>query len=121
MKYDVIVTPDENAWEVTVPQVDRVTMATSLKEVDAMATDLIEIMTGVKAPELDVRIELPEDVQSRVDASRRLRRQAKELEEQAILEQSHAVRALHDSGITYRDIGVTLGISYQRAHQLAHR
>jgi hypothetical protein len=34
-------------------------MATNLKEVNDMASDLIEIMTGEKNPELDVRIELP--------------------------------------------------------------
>jgi hypothetical protein len=59
MTYKVIVIPDENAWEVKVPQVGRVTMATNLKEVNDMASDLIEIMTGEENPELDVRIELP--------------------------------------------------------------
>jgi hypothetical protein len=34
-------------------------MATNLKEVNDMASDLIEIMTGEENPELDVRIELP--------------------------------------------------------------
>ena len=120
MKYKVIAAPDENAWEVKVPQVERVTMAANLKEVNAMASDLIEIMTGEQHPELDVHIELPKDVQSRLDAVRELRMQAGELEERAAREQSHAVRELHEAGITYRDIGITLGISYQRAHQLAN-
>ena len=54
MKYTVITTPDGSAWGIKVPQVERVTMAANLKEVDAIATDLIEIMTGEKHPELDV-------------------------------------------------------------------
>ena len=46
-KYKVIVTPDENAWEINkVPQVERVTIVANLKEVHAMASYLIEIMTG---------------------------------------------------------------------------
>ena len=56
MKYKVIATPDENAWEVKVPQVERVTMAANLAKVNAtMASDLIAIMTGEKHPKLDVR------------------------------------------------------------------
>ena len=54
MKYKLITIPDENAWEVKVPQVDRVTMVANLAKVNAMASDLIEIMTGEKHPKLDV-------------------------------------------------------------------
>jgi 1,6-anhydro-N-acetylmuramate kinase len=120
MSYEVIVTPDEDMWEVSVPAVNRVTMARNLREVDMMASDLIEIMTEEKNPQLDVRIELPDSVQSKLDAMNNYRHQAHELEEQATREQAEAIRSLHESGMPYRDIGTALGISYQRAHQLVN-
>lgn len=44
--------------------------------------------------------------------------QASRLQNDAALERRAAARVLRDTGLTYTDIGVALGISYQRARQL---
>lgn len=115
MIYHVEIKPDEGYWCVKVPAINRATQAKNLKEVDLMAKDLISIMTGEENPEITVEMQLPESVSEAI----RLRRETELLENQARAKQREAVSVLHDMGFTFRDIGKTMGISYQRAHQLA--
>ncbi|MCI1241022.1 MAG: hypothetical protein LKG16_00950 [Bifidobacterium subtile] len=117
MRYDVTVAPDEDAWGIYVPAIDRATAARNLKEVDTMASDLIEIMTGSKNPELAVHLKLPDDIQAKLNDMQNLRRHAQELRERAIQEQADVIRKLHNSGMTYRDISTVLGLPYQRTRQ----
>lgn len=120
--YTVNVTRDEDAWMVDVPAVKRVTQALNLKEVDVMARDLISIMTD-EDPEtiaLDVHVQLPDAVESHVLESKRQREAAEESARKAAAESRLAAKTLHGMGITLRDIGTMLGISYQRAHQLVN-
>ncbi|MCI1650260.1 hypothetical protein [Bifidobacterium tibiigranuli] len=122
MRYEVQVTRDEDAWMVDVPQVQRVTEALSLKEVDVMARDLIHIMTG-EEPEaitLDVHVLLPDAVQESIDTARHQRELAESSARLAVAESRQAAKQLHGMGVTLCDIGMTLGISYQRAHQLVN-
>lgn len=72
MNYEVRVTRDADAWMVDVPQVQRVTMALSLQEVEVMAQDLIHIMTGeaLESITLDVHVLLPDTAQASMDAVR---------------------------------------------------
>lgn len=119
--YRVDVIKDHTAWEVKVPQIERVTQALNLQEVDVMARDLIHIMTG-EAPatiKLDVRVTLPETAQTYVSDAIQERALADQTEREAKAKTSLAAKTLHDMGLTFRDIGQVLGISYQRAHQLA--
>lgn len=113
--YIVDVQPDGPYWNVRVPAIQRSTQARSLQEVDAMAKDLVEIMTEEKDPVLDVRLHIPQEAQEAVE----LHAQSKELARRALESQRKAARSLHLTGMSYRDIGKILGISYQRAHQLA--
>lgn len=120
--YEVNVTRDEDAWMVDVPAIHRVTQALSLREVDGMARDLIGIMTD-EAPEsigLDVHVKLPETVESHVLESKRQRELAEESARKAAAESRLAAKTMHGMGVTLRDIGTTLGVSYQRAHQLVN-
>lgn len=120
--YEVNVTRDEDAWMVDVPAVKRVTQALNLKEVDVMARDLIGIMTD-EAPEsinLDVHVRLPETVESHVLESKRQRMVSEESARKAASESRLAAKTLHGMGVTLRDIGIMLGVSYQRAHQLVN-
>lgn len=114
--YDVEATPDGRYWCVDVPDVGRVTMATSLKEVDAMAKDLIEIMTGEENPAIVVHLHVPDEVAE----SLRLKKEAEEAERKARDKQREAAVSLHSKGMPFREIGALLGISYQRAHQLVN-
>ena len=114
--YKVEATPDGKAWCLEVPEINRVTMATSLKEIDSMAKDLISIMTGEKDPSITVEYKLPEEAAEAV----RLKAEAERIEAESQAQQRKAVRRLHSDGMPFREIGQLLGISYQRAHQLAN-
>ncbi|TDD09296.1 hypothetical protein E1181_04805 [Saccharopolyspora terrae] len=118
--YQVQVTRDGKFWLIHVPAVERWTQARKLGEIHEMAQDLIEIMTGDpgESIELDITISLPEEVQERLDRAAELRSQASRAQGQAAEEFSSAARTLHDQGMSMREIGEVLGISYQRAHQL---
>ncbi|WP_369343663.1 hypothetical protein [Bifidobacterium aquikefiricola] len=120
MNYQVNVTRDEDAWMVDIPQIQRVTLALNLKEVDVMARDLIHIMTdeNLETISLDVRVELPDDVRRIVTEAKRQREIAEQSARLATAESRAAAKRLRDMGITLRDIGTMLGISYQRAGQL---
>lgn len=115
MIYDVEIKPDEDYWFIKVPSINRVTQAKNLKEVDDMAKDLITIMTGEQNPEITVKMQLPQTVSDAIQ----LRKKTEALENKTRIKQREAVRTLHGMGFTFRDIGKTMGISYQRAHQLA--
>lgn len=113
--YKVLATPDGRAWCLEVPEVERVTMAMSVKEIDVMAKDLISIMTGEPDPAIAVEYVLPEEASEAM----RLKAEAERIEAESRAQQRRAVRKLHGDGMPFRDIGALLGISYQRAHQLA--
>lgn len=120
MTYQVLVERDERFWRVRVPAVERTTMALSLGEVEVMARDLIAVMTDepVDALELEVHIDLPTRARHHLEEAARLRDVAATTNRQAAAEARAAAAALRADGLTVRDIGHALGISYQRAHQL---
>ena len=114
--YKVVATPDGRAWCLEVPEIGRVTMAVSVKEIDVMAKDLISIMTGESNPAITVEYALPEEATEAM----RLKAEAERIEAESQAQQRKAVRKLHGDGMPFREIGTLLGISYQRAHQLAN-
>ena len=120
MSYRVNVQPDGPSWNIRVPAIGRSTMSTSLSLVDTMATDLIEIMTGEKNPEIDVHVSLPASVQQHIDESRKQREIATRSTAVAAKESREAARELRSMGMTLHDVGTALGVSYQRAHQLVN-
>jgi hypothetical protein len=85
-----------------------------------MARDLIAIMTGMtpESLQLDVQVQLPKSVRTHLVRAQRLRDEAATAQAEAAAEARAAARELAASGLTMRDIGQALGVSYQRAHQL---
>lgn len=120
--YEVRVERADRYWLVNVPRVNRTTQARSLREVAAMARDLIVLMSEDKVDleelELTIRIELPASVRKHISRAAELREQEAHLRQEAAREQRAAVRELADQGLTVRDIGAALGFSFQRAQQL---
>jgi hypothetical protein len=118
--YRAEVERDGRFWRVRVPDIDRSTQARSLSEAEAMVRDLIAIMTDVpqNSFEVDMRIILPEDVQIELDQSQVLREQAKQSQAEAARLARDAAHRLHDLGLSLRDIGRALGVTFQRAKQL---
>lgn len=118
--YRVDVERGQKYWLVRVPEVDRSTQARHLREVEAMARDLVAIMTDAD-PEsfaLDVHIELPGEVSAHLERSARLRDEAAKAQSEAAAESRAAARELAADGLPVRDIGIALGVSFQRAQQL---
>ncbi|WEV73695.1 hypothetical protein OZX74_07270 [Bifidobacterium sp. ESL0798] len=117
--YPVIVEADEKYWFLTIPGVGA-TQARTLSEVDTMARDLIEIMTGDRNFAIKQEMKFPEEVEAHLEAMKRYREQSKEANTLAAQESRKAAKGLRQVGLTMRQIGQALGISYQRARRLAN-
>ncbi|MCR6711951.1 MAG: hypothetical protein NVV57_04300 [Demequina sp.] len=118
--FEVRVRRDGRFWYVAVPAVDGATQARSLTEVEPMARDLIAEITG-RTPStisVDIDVELPSVVEAHLEAAIRLREEEATARARAAEESRAAARELRDSGLTVRELGIALGISYQRAQQL---
>ncbi len=118
--YDVQVERGDKYWLVYVPAVDRTTQSRTLREVEAMARDLIAIMLDVAPNSFSLKtdIELPAHASEYIEAST----QARIVEAQARVTAASQIRlaakALKNEGVSLRDIGEVLGVSFQRASQL---
>ncbi len=120
MIYEVTAEPDGRFWLLTVPAIDRVTQARNTKEIPTMAKELIEIMTGEANAVVEVRFALPESIRAHlanVDIARAAEEQSRRT---AALELRAAAQALRAQRLSYEDVGVVLGVSHQRAHQLVN-
>lgn len=118
--YHAAVSRDGRFWLIRVRDIERSTQARHLRELDEMANDLISTMTG-EAPEaftVEYEIELPDAVREHLESARQLRKLAAHAQTQAAAESRAAARELHRMGLTVRDVGQALGMSYQRAQQL---
>jgi hypothetical protein len=118
--YRATVRQDGKFWLIQVPALGRATQARHLREVDAIARDLIAVVTG-KSPKsisVEYQIKLPGTVKTHLRAARKLRARAAEAQAKATAEAQAAARELHRRGVPLRDIGAALGVSHQRAHQL---
>lgn len=85
-----------------------------------MVRDLIAIMADVPQNSfaVDMKIILPEDVQLELDQSQVLREQARQTQAEAARLARDAAHRLHTLGLSLRDIGKALGVTFQRAKQL---
>ena len=121
--YTALVSRDGRFWHVEVPEIDRVTQARNLNEVESMARDLVAIMTGIEPDsfELDVRVQLPDSVRAHLSEVERARHAEAEARSHAATELRAAAAELKNAGLSVRELGSVLGISYQRASQLTSR
>lgn len=118
--YTALVTRGERFWLVHVPEIEHYTQARNLSEAETMAVDLISSVLKKPAKTISVAldIELPKKAVRHLELATKKAGQASQLQNEAALERRAAARVLRDSGLTYTDIGIALGISYQRARQL---
>ena len=108
-----------NSWAIDVAGVGP-TQARRLAEIEVIARDLVAIMKGIDVQDVDVdiRIELPDTVRHALDHAGQARAAEERARAEATSSYRAAARELRDSGLTVREIGVLLGVSYQRVHQL---
>lgn len=112
-------------WLVHVVELDRWTQARTLRDIEPMARDLVATMAGVApdsaAPDsfgLTTDIALPDEVTTHLKLAAQLREQSRQAQASAAAEIRQAARLLAEQGMSLRDVGAALGVSYQRAHQL---
>lgn len=114
---------DTGWWVVTVPDVaGAVTQSRRLDQVPRDVGEVLSLLTGEAsdAYELELRPHLPASVDVDTERARSLRREAELAAALAREATAQAARRLHaTTRLTYRDIGALLGISHQRAQQLA--
>jgi predicted RNase H-like HicB family nuclease len=114
---------DTGWWVVTVPEVHgAVTQSRRLDHVTRDVAEVLSLLTGERPDEYDLDLEahLPEAVGVDTEWARALRREAERAAAAAQEATAQAARRLHAATrLTYRDIGALLGISHQRAQQLA--
>ena len=105
--YHAQVDRDGSVWRVRVPEVQRTTQARNLREVEAMARDLIAIMDDIPADSfsLEVAITLPAEVQEELDRSAALRQEAARSQAAAAAAARRAARRLRDQGLPLQDVG----------------
>ena len=120
--YSVNVRRGDRYWLVEVPAIGRTTQARNLREVEPMARDLIAVMTDAEIDpadvELEVNVAVPEEAAVHWRQSAELHAESARLRAQAAAEAGAAARHLRQLGLTVRDIGAVLDVSYQRADQL---
>ena len=109
-------------WMVEVPELSALTQARKLTEVTQMTRELIAVQLDIPIDsfELEMTIERVNDLEiaDRVAKIQAEKARAQELERQATAEAQELARELAEAKLTVREIGVILGVSHQRAHQL---
>lgn len=116
--YIAHVSADGSGWMIDIPDLDRVTYAAHLRDVEATALDLIAIMTGSTPSPSDLTIAWPDEIASALTTINSAKQQAELAQQHAMDTVADAVLQLKSSGQSYRDIGAVLGISHQRVAQL---
>lgn len=120
--YHAEVTRDGRSWLIRIPEIGRSTQALRYRDVPAMASDLIEIMTGLGTDDYDLRLQvrLPTAVRDHLARAEVLRDEAARKNAEAAAESRAAVRELLAQGVSQREAGRLLEMSFQRVNQLAH-
>ncbi|WP_158884437.1 HicB family toxin-antitoxin system [Amycolatopsis anabasis] len=119
--YHAEVTRDGKFWLIRVREINRSTQALRYKDVEMMASDLIEIMEDLRNDEYDLELEvhLPSSVTDHQARAEVLREQAQRKQAEAAAENRAAVQELLALGLSQREAGEVLGVSFQRVSQLA--
>jgi DNA-binding NarL/FixJ family response regulator len=107
-------------WVIHIPGIRTTVQTRSLRKMDNLVSRLIHESTGEPTARIhiDYEVVLPRAVRERMARAKRLRQTAAQAQAKATEESRAVARYLHDVGMPLREIGRTLGLSHQRAHQL---
>ena len=121
--YQVNVTRDGRWWMISVPEIDGLTQARRLADVEQMARELIAVTLDARLSEVAVDVTFGDidgiPVGSCIETISSEKAEAARLEEDAAAKTKTLVKELVAHNVPLRDIGALLGISFQRVHQLA--
>lgn len=119
--YQVHVTRDGRWWMIAIPELDGLTQARRLADVDATAREYIAVTEDVAPSSFGMTMKVSVgdlDVASARAELDALREQLAALEAQTAARTRNLANALAAEHVPLRDVGEALGVSYQRAHQL---
>lgn len=121
MTYTVEATRSGTWWSLQCKEVPgALSQSKTLAEAKRIMPEAIAFVAGVPDAEVEVVVTpvIPDAVHEHLDAATRLREEAARANSESAVESRLAAQLLRETGMTVRDIGETLGISYQRAGQL---
>jgi hypothetical protein len=120
-RYAATVTREGRWWAVRVPDLDRMTLTRRLVDAEPEARELIAEALGRDVPFTVVVVVAPLgglDIAAELATIRRAREDAAELDRRALELSAALAKSLQAEGLTVRDIGTLVGLSFQRVHQL---
>jgi hypothetical protein len=120
LNYSVTAEQDGRFWFISVPAIGHFTQARNVGEIEEMARDLIELMTGGADIELDVTFILAPSVREHLDRAAEARQAEEAARTLAAAELRAAAKDLRSRRMSYKDVGAVLSVSHQRAHQLVN-
>jgi hypothetical protein len=123
-EYKIEVIRDGRWWMIRIPDVDGLTQARRLSEVDYMARDYLALVTHTPIDKIAVNpvsIEVPRlgDVAGRAHRIVDEREAAAGASAAAQADATQYARELIDAEVPVRDVAELLGLSFQRVSQLA--
>jgi DNA-directed RNA polymerase specialized sigma24 family protein len=108
-------------WVVEVPELAHTTQARRLDKVEEMVRSLVQMFTDDDPSSATVTVDVAfadDNTRVEVELARDSRKRAAAAQHEATERLTQAVQLLSAQGFSVRDIGVLLGLSYQRAQQL---
>ncbi|MGH3505287.1 MAG: hypothetical protein ACRDQA_31000 [Nocardioidaceae bacterium] len=119
MTYRVDVYREDGFWMVQVPELDLLTQARRLDEVERMARSIISLDQEIETDSFEVLIHTDLGlIGDQIDEARSLRATADEANRKAAKLARESARTLYADGLPLRDVGALLDVSFQRAQQL---
>lgn len=94
------------------------TQGKTLEKLEAMVKDAASLMTGKPGTQFTVDFEIAGLDQERILNYRQASKEAKQAEEKLSLASRRAASSLIGAGLTLRDVGKIMNISFQRVSQL---
>ena len=119
-RYTAQVSREGRWWVAEVRELSAATQARGLGDLRVRVADMIATTIGCEPEDLDVDLQLtlPAEVSADLERAHALREQAASAQHESAVAVRSAAGRLRANGVTVRDIGAALGVSYQRAHQL---
>ncbi|MHB1509109.1 MAG: antitoxin HicB [Acidimicrobiales bacterium] len=121
-EFEATATREGRWWIITVPELGAVTQARNVREIDEMATGLVAALLDLEEDDVKMRVtvELPPGVAAAWREARDLQASADAGARRAAALRRTAVKELlAKSGLSQKEAGAVLGLSYQRVQQLA--
>lgn len=115
-------TRSEGWWAVSVPEVAGLfTQTRRLDQIPAMVRDALTLFPelGIDPSDTEITVVPTGNLRHVADEIRDLRTTAEQAQSRATSAMRSGARTLKREGLSYRDIGAILGVSHQRAQQLA--